>query len=304
MYQQREAFSPVKRERRNDSKPSNSPVTAHGRIAPWANNSGSFEEMIFELEKNYSTWVELDSTKFYEKNPERYRTNESRKSLEEHLEKCREANIIEIIKRLTKYKQINVLEYILKNERFISLTEKYKKQIKSNSKALSELVWINSRDSYKSEGYVEKIKQIFVLLMDFGFNFLQPESYGGDIKETLIDSLITSDNGMEEISKKVLYEFFTTQWFEKEKFLNELDGITCKMSNNTQNESLKIYRERLVFLISRNLELSLEKLFVMFMRKSNKYDIIYLIDAILSPVGSSCFDKYFQEINLSELRNN
>jgi len=312
MYQsKKERFSPKRYSPRGFNSPegqfspeeSPKSITAHGSIAVWANNSGNFEEMISELDKNYLKWVG-DSKKFYENNPERYQTIESKKSLEKRLEKCQEVNIVEIIKKLSKYKQVDVLEYILRDERFIPLIERYKNQIKTNSKALSELVWINERNAHKSKEYIEKIKQIFILLMNFGFNFLQPESYGGKLKETLVDSLISTDNKMEEVSKQNLYNFFTKEWFDNDKFLNEIDGITCRLSNNSQDENIKLYKERLVFLISRNLDSSLEKLFIMFMRKTNKFDIVYLMDIILSPIRESCFDKYFEEINFSDLVNN
>jgi hypothetical protein len=267
----------IKRSHSIDSQTSyGSPTRPHSQIKKWAKNIDLLtdDEMIEEFEKNKYSWIS---------------------------EKYKSINVEEMIVRLTRYKRLCVLKYIIK---YISETDSsVAKQLIKSSPPLNEMVWIGDDDinMYGSvDCMYERIIEIFSVLMELGFNFMKIKEYG-EGNEIFLDSLLLEKNNLGEEIRNRLYLFFTTEWYDQDKFSKSIKTISGKISSATMNK----YKDRGLFLISRNIFSMTHELFMAMLDYPVGVDSVKTItNMILENPSDGCFNRYFMNIDINLLRIN
>ena len=248
----------------------------HSSIKIWAKkNKLSEDEMITEFNDNKFSWLN---------------------------EKYKRVNILEIINKLVRYRRVNVLkyviEYILENEHDMI------HKIISSDPPLSDMIWFKEDDydiNEPSEDVYNKIISIFNILMNFGYVFMGIKKF--DVKnEIFVDSLMLEKNCINKVVREKLYQYFTIEWYDKKKFCDSMTIITNKVALPTVN----IFKEKALFLISKNTEQVTFALFeeIMTYKVTATNNVKVIMDMILSDSSQSCFDKYFETVNFDELRKN
>jgi hypothetical protein len=250
-------------------RPHNEIIRPHNEIKKWAKSNMTPKEMISHFINFKDSW---ENKRFIN------------------------INVEEIILKLSRFKKHETLKYIFDNN------PNYGSYFnKSNKSPLNEAVWIG-KDFENTETICDDIIKTINILIKNKYSFMgstEFENENENSKETFLDSLMHPMNVLDKNKKNQLYTYFTQECNNKEEFAKDIINIFNKFT--VQN--INMFKEKIMYILARNIEMTTFIIFEKIIKYNvnNSYSQI-ILNCIISKPNKSCFEEYFNTIELSNVR--
>jgi len=213
----------------------------------------------------------------------------------------------EIVKQLAHHHKSALLDYVLKHER-IQNTDKSNKKYERDFSLYGQAIW----KKYPNESFIfDEIKEVFDVLIanDEPLITLSTKAHSVDEVQTIekrlensesfLGALLNSENLIDQELREQLYHYFTEEFYDR----NHFSFCIRVLFNLITIDNSILFRDNLLFLLSRNIDEMSEDIFKSF------------ICAILSPVNKAVLvrtllsnptdrvdmTRYFRTKNISQI---